>query len=193
MYSFQLQKLFKSDFKFPGFYNQTDTLMRLAFIMLLFLLWTGVSESYSQNAEELSPRIQWTGMERALELAGDSKKTILIDVYAEWCSYCQRMRDEVYPDQQVRKILREYFIPVQVNIDSKETLTYLGRSFTHEEFSKALENRSTPTYYFMNENGEVVGKQPGYMPADVFSSLLEFVGSGAYQDQTYEEFKTAGH
>lgn len=193
MSSFQLQKLLKSDIKFTRFYTRTGVPMRLALITLLLLLWTGVSESYSQAAEELRPRIQWTGMERALELASETNKTILIDVYAEWCSYCQRMRDEVYPDQQVRQILRKYFIPVLVNIDSEETLTYLGRSFTHEEFSKALENRSTPTYYFMNENGEVVGKQPGYMPADVFSSLLEFVGSGAYQDQTYEEFKTSGN
>ncbi|MEX0994800.1 MAG: thioredoxin fold domain-containing protein [Balneolaceae bacterium] len=158
--------------------------LTMGFIILTLSL--SVAFAQEKTADDL--RIQWTGMERALELAAENNKTILIDVYAEWCSYCQRMQDEVYPDLEVRQIIREYFIPVRVNVDSKQTLKYLDRSFTQEEFSRALENRSTPTYYFMNEKGEVVGRQPGYMPADVFSSLLEFVGSGAYRTQTYDEF-----
>ncbi|MEX2573224.1 MAG: thioredoxin fold domain-containing protein [Balneolaceae bacterium] len=148
---------------------------------------SGLSPSAAQDPPE--DNLDWVGVERALRLASQNDKLILIDVYAEWCPYCQRMQEEVYPDDSVGALIRKYFIPVRINTESDEPVNYLGNAFTHAEFATALNNQGVPTIYFMNQQGEVVGQQPGFLPVDVFSSLLEYVGSGAFENQTFEEFE----
>jgi thioredoxin-related protein len=157
--------------------------------LLLFLTATlSVTDiAFTQNPPR--DNLNWVGMERALQLASEQDKFILIDVYAEWCPYCQRMQSEVYPHEDVEEQVRKYFIPVRINTESNEKLRYLGNEFTQAEFAGALQNRSVPTTYFMNADGEVVGQQPGFLPVDVFAKLLEFVGSGAFEEQTFQEFE----
>lgn len=133
--------------------------------------------------------IDWTGVQRALELADSEEKLILIDVYAAWCPYCQRMQTDVYPSDAVREKIAEYFIPVRINVESDNTLTYLGNRMTEAEFARALRYRSVPTTYFMNREGAVVGQQPGYLEIDMFTALLEYVGSGAFESLSFDEFE----
>lgn len=156
--------------------------------LICSLLFT-IAISVSAQADSQGDNLYWVGMERALQLSESNGKLILIDVYAEWCPYCQRMQDEVYPDQTVIDMIQEYFIPVRINIESQEPMRYLGRDYTQEEFSRALQYQSIPTTYFMNESGEVVGQQPGLLPAEMFSDLLEYVGSRAFEEQTFDEFR----
>lgn len=133
--------------------------------------------------------IGWISIEEALERASEEDKLILIDVFAPWCPYCQRMQEEVYPDASVEESIDTYFLPVRISIESDEEVRYLNRDFTQAEFARALQYESVPTTYFMNAKGEVVGQQPGYLPEDLFASLLRYVGSGAYETQTFEEFE----
>lgn len=161
-------------------------MQRVSLILTLIITLTISASAQTDSQDE---NLYWTGMERALQLSESNGKLILIDVYAEWCPYCQRMQDEVYPDQAVIDMILEYFIPVRINIESQEPLRYLGRDFTEEEFSRALQYQSIPTTYFMNERGEVVGQQPGLLPAEMFTDLLEYVGSRAFEKQTFDEFK----
>jgi len=162
-------------------------MVRKLSLLLLIASWIGIQSAAGQNSPE--DNIHWVGMERALQMASEQDKFILIDVYAEWCPYCQRMQSEVYPSDEVEEKVGKYFIPVRINTESNETLRYLGSEFTQAEFAVALQYRSVPTTYFMNEKGEVVGQQPGFLPVDVFAKLLEFVGSGAFEETTFQEFE----
>lgn len=154
----------------------------LTFTLLLSL--QGLFES-----ADAQDSISWVSMEEALERAGGEEKLILIDVFAPWCPYCQRMQSEVYPDENVEETIETYFLPVRINVESDAEVRYLEREFTEAEFARALRYQSVPTTYFMNANGEVVGQQPGYLPEEIFTSLLRYVGSGAYETESFEEFE----
>ncbi len=157
---------------------------RTIFTGLLLLLFLPIHLA----GQQWQDNIEWVSMERALELASDEEKLILIDVFAEWCPYCQRMQSEVYPDQQIEELIDLYFVPVRIDTESDRSEVYLGREFTQAEFARALRFQSVPTTFFMNSDGEVVGHQPGYLPEDVFAQLLEYVGSGAYEEISFDEF-----
>lgn len=161
-------------------------ILRTVFIVLILplILTAGIVK-----ADPPEDNNEWTGVERAIELAGDAEKLVLIDVYAAWCPYCQRMQSDVYPDQRIEELIDEYFIPVRINIESDSSVRYLGQEFTEREFAQALGYQNVPTTFFMNSSGEVVGQQPGYLPVDVFSTLLEYVGSGAFESVSFEEFE----
>lgn len=156
-------------------------------VLLVMLAGLVPLEGFAQS--DTPDSIAWEIMDRALERSETEEKLILIDVYASWCPYCQRMQSEVYPSNEVEQAIRDYFIPVRINIESDETLQFQGREFTEADFARALRYQSVPTTFFMNSRGEVVGQQPGFLPVDTFSSLLRFVGTGAYENQSFQDFE----
>lgn len=140
------------------------------------------------SAQESDLSSQPISLEKALELAPEEEKKILVDVYATWCPYCQRMHSEVYPSENVQKAISEYFLWVKIDVESQEMVKYFGKEMTEAQFAKALENQNVPTVYFLNDEGAVLGSQPGYLKEDVFTNLLKFVGSDAYLNQSFQEY-----
>lgn len=130
-------------------------------------------------------------MEEALQRASQSDKKILVDVYASWCPYCQRMHNTVYPSEEVQKAIEEYFYLVKIDIEGEDVINYLGEELTEAEFANALQNESVPTTYFLDDRGAIIGVQPGYLEAGVFSALLNFVGSDAFRSQTFQDYSTS--
>lgn len=139
-------------------------------------------------AQESSQPIQPVPLEQALELAPEQEKKILVDVYATWCPYCQRMHSEVYPSEQVQEAISEYFILVRIDVESNAKVNYHGEEMTEAEFAQALENQNVPTVYFLSDEGIIIGQQPGFLKEDVFANLLNFVGSDAYLNQSFQEY-----
>lgn len=127
-------------------------------------------------------------LEKALQLAPENGKKILVDVYAAWCPYCQRMHSDVYTDEKVLQAISDHFIWVKINVESDDKVNYLGNEMTEAEFAQALENRNIPTTYFLNDEGAIIGVQPGFLNDDIFSNLLNFVGSDAFLSQTFDEY-----
>jgi thioredoxin-related protein len=132
--------------------------------------------------------VQPVSLEQALQMAPQQDKKILIDVYAAWCPYCQRMHSDVYTHQDVLDAISDYFIWVKINVESDNKVNYMGAEMTEAEFARALNNRNIPTTYFLNQSGEILGVQPGYIEEGTFSNLLNFVGSNAFLNQTFDEY-----
>jgi len=153
-------------------------------LVFILLLTTGMLTAQNNKPAET----EWVSMEDALLLARESGKKILIDVYDQGCPYCRRMHSQVYPSSEIVEVIDDYFIGVRVDVNSEETLKYLGQQFTERQFAVALRITGVPTAFFMNGDGEIIGQQPGFIPAVTFLKLLKFVGSDAYLKQTFAEF-----
>lgn len=132
-------------------------------------------------------------LEEALKRAPQEDKKILIDVYASWCPYCQRMHSDVYTSEEVLTAISDHYLWVKINIESEELVSYKGTQFTEAQFARALDNKSIPTTYFMNDEGSIIGAQPGFLEVNVFSHLLNFIGSDAFLVQSFDEFRQSGH
>ncbi|MFO7845577.1 MAG: thioredoxin fold domain-containing protein [Balneolaceae bacterium] len=148
-------------------------------IVILFLL---PAAGFTQSLEP-------TSLETALTSARETGKKVLIDVYAEWCPYCERMHTEIYTENEVITAIDEHYYLVKINIESDEKVNYLGNEMAEKEFAQMLQSTNLPTTYFMNGDGELLGKQPGVIPADVFEDLLYFVGSNAFENLTFDEYR----
>lgn len=153
-------------------------------ILLITIGLLLVTSSFSV-AQSLDP----IALDTALESAKESGKKVLIDVYAEWCPYCEKMHTEVYTLNDVIEAVNEHYYLVKINIESQNEVNYLGNRMTESEFAKMLNSSSLPTTFFMNGDGELLGMQPGLLPADVFEDLLTFVGSDSYESLSFEEYR----
>lgn len=152
-------------------------LLRLTIPLVLALL--SVSTALAQESS-VDSGVEWQTLEEAQKKAKETGKKVLVFGYADWCTYCMKMRKETYPEDNVQKSLTDDFIPVQINGESEEEIVFNGKTYKSYELARYLRLTSYPTHYFLNSEGKIIGAQPGFLPAEVFSPLMNYVSEDLF-------------
>ena len=162
--------------------------MKLRFLTLWMLLLAASSSVYAQKQAEIDSGFEWLSLSEAQQQAQQTGKKILLFGYAEWCGYCRKTRRETFPDSTVLAAIKQYYLPVQLDTESGEEITYNGENLKAFELARYLRITSYPTHFFIDAEGAILGAQPGFLEPDIYTPLLNFVGSDAYKDQSFEEY-----
>lgn len=140
------------------------------------------------NSNNSNDKSSGKSFEEILKLAQKDKKKVVIQVYADWCSWCKKMEKETYPSDEVQKELKRNYYLYRLNGESSETIEYDGRKWTKAELTKAFGIRGFPSTIFLNYNSKPITVLPGYVDAKTFASILKFIGDDLYTKMTFEEF-----
>lgn len=132
--------------------------------------------------------MSWYSMEEAQQEAKEQQKKVLVYAEAQWCGYCKKMNREIFPEEVVQDSINKYYYPVRIDVESDKKLVFNGVEMTQQQFAHRQQVSSTPTLFFIDGEGEILGRQPGYMPEDVFTKLLSYVGSGAFGTVSFEDY-----
>ena len=135
-----------------------------------------------------SADISWYDLKEAQQMAKLNDKKVLVYAEASWCGYCKKMDAEVFPVQAVQDSMKKYYYPVRVDIESDNKIIFNGETMTESQFARKHSVKGTPTTFFVNAEGKILGAQPGFIPSKVFKNLLSFVGSGAFGKMEFEEY-----
>lgn len=112
--------------------------------------------------------IQWErDLEQGLRKAQMSNRLVMIDFYADWCGWCQKLDQETFADPKVKEMLRFMFICIKVNGDENSAAV------------TKYHVQGYPNIVFVAPDGRVVHQQPGYLPPDQFVQLLNAVSERA--------------
>jgi len=160
----------------------------IALIMGFGLLSSPALQAQTAVKSTSQKGINWYSLEHAQKLAPKNGKKVLIFAEASWCSYCRKMEQQVFSKTDIQQTMNEYFYPVRVDIESGQKLVFNGKEMTQQEFSRQMRVSGTPTFFFLDKEGAVIGAQPGFIPRDVYKSLLTYVGTDSYNDMTFQEF-----
>ncbi|MCK4993821.1 MAG: thioredoxin family protein [Candidatus Omnitrophica bacterium] len=107
--------------------------------------------------------IDWvTDLPAAKELALEQGKPILIDFYADWCSWCRRMDSDVYANMQVAEKAKQF---ICVKIDTQE----------QPDVAENYKVRGLPTTAFLTSKAEKIDIIPGYLPPEDFLKKMQSV------------------
>jgi len=159
-------------------------------VFLLFLLVVPFSSNFAQDASLAAEGINWTPFSEAVDLAEKSSKKLLIDIYAPWCRYCRQVQDEVYSDERVRDYVNDTFVVTRLNgDDAEEKFHFREYMLTGQELAMALGAQGFPTTVFLQSNSEYITRLPGFAPADEFIHVLQFIGSEAYLDGSFQDYR----
>ena len=162
------------------------------YFLLLILSLFSIS-AFAQDDPQSDPlkMFDWKPLKEAQELAAENDKKVLIYGNARWCTYCKKMEKEVFALEEVQEKTDKHFYPVWLDIDSKDSLSFRGNTMTHRQLATGFRITGTPTFIFLDSDGEVIAGQPGYIPEEMYLNILEFVGTDAYLDQSFGEFAGA--
>jgi thioredoxin-related protein len=147
--------------------------MKLAWMLLLFTL--ALRPPAVLAAESGSP-LGWLNWDQGLSEASITKRPILVDVYTDWCGWCKRMDRDVYARDDVRTYLNQHFVLVRLNAESADEARYGGRTLTSRALAQQLRVSGYPTTIFLKANGDHIANVPGYVPADRFKLMLQYIG-----------------
>lgn len=114
----------------------------------------------------------WVSLEEASQLARDTNKLIMIDVYEVGCKYCRAMDREVFPDSTVRAVMDPAFIPVRLDGNSADPVSFNGEQTTASEFAKSKGAYVFPTTLVLDADGNVINSRTGFMSADELRDFL---------------------
>jgi len=125
-----------------------------------------------------------------LEKAATEKKNMIVDFYTDWCGYCKVMDEKTFNNESIAKKLSERFITVRINAeDSNESATFKGRTFNNIELTRAFGVTGFPSIAFISPEHEVITVMPGYIPAEQFSYILDYVDQKCWEKKmSLEEF-----
>jgi thiol:disulfide interchange protein len=106
-------------------------------------------------------KIAWLdSYEKAVALAKEQKRPLMVDVMADWCSICKRMDAEVYTRADVAASAAK-FVPVKVDGDKRP------------ELKQKLDVSGYPTLVLLTPDGKEVGRVRGGVPYQLLISALD--------------------
>lgn len=148
----------------------------------VFVLGMGCLSTLAQSG------VNWKSLSEAQELAEQNNKKVMIFAEAEWCGYCKKMHNEVFPEQAVQDSLQKYFYPVKLDIESDRKVTFNDEAMTERQLARRFRVTSTPTFIFLSSGGNTIGGQPGFLPAEIFDKLVSFVGSDLTGKESFKTY-----
>lgn len=131
----------------------------------------------------------WQSFDEAMTEVQTNDKLVLVDVYAPWCGYCRKMQKETYTDATVKTHLTDYFEVARLDGTNRDSLvTYQGQTLKPATLAQHFGATGYPTTVFLEPSGDVLFQQPGFIAPEQFALMIEYVGSRAFEEQSFEEF-----
>lgn len=127
-------------------------------ISLLLILIIS-QQAFSQH----SIKFEESSFASILAKAKAEKKLVFMDAYASWCGPCKLMEKNVFTDKNVADFYNKNFVNARIDMEKGE-----GR-----DLAIKYGVRSYPTFLFLNGEGDVVGKELGYIQSKEFLELGE--------------------
>lgn len=132
-------------------------------VIIIALLMVGavVSGLSGKKTDTNTSSLQWgTDLNQAMQEAKTTNKSIFVDFYADWCTYCREMDDVTYTDPQVKEKLTHNYVLVKVDVDK------------NSDISSKYQAYSLPTMIILDSNGNQLKRIIGYQTPEQLLSKI---------------------
>ncbi|BDZ66613.1 thioredoxin family protein [Methanobacterium ferruginis] len=121
-------------------------------LVALIVVVVALSTSTDHETKDITTSsLQWgTDLDQAMQEAKNTNKSVFVDFYADWCSYCEEMDEGTYTDPQVQEKLTQNYVLVKVDVDNNPDLSSQYQAY------------SLPTMVILDANGNEINRIIGY-------------------------------
>ena len=157
----------------------------IAVILLAVLMMVVVTRTEEAKKDG---GLTWTKYDDGLKTAAKAKKPIIVDFYTDWCGFCKKMDKMTYSDPTVAQYIKDHFVTVKVNGDSKEPLNLPTGATSGSQLKTVFGVTGYPTTWFLDSTGKKLDRLVGYTGPDKFIHVLRFFGDGHYKTQSWADY-----
>jgi len=163
--------------------------MKITKSSALFLIPILVVLVFAGNSEE-----GWYGFNEGIDQAEATEKPTMIDFYTSWCHWCDVMDEKTFSNDTVKEYLDKNFVKIRIDAENKNSNhNFKGNQYNSVQLTKAFNVTGYPSIAFLDNNQNVITVIPGYIPADKFIKILEYIDMECYKKQiSFEEYLKKG-
>ena len=105
------------------------------------------------------------------------------------CGYCAKVNHETFVDSALRNLYIKNYVLVYVDAESGDRLTLPdGERLSGMELGARLNVFSTPVFIYMEPDGKMILRAPGYKTVKDFMDFDRYVQGGYYRSKSINEF-----
>lgn len=97
-----------------------STLQNIIFLAAIFLWFPAFSQLRAYSFPEID------------SLRKTADKNIVVFIHTDWCRFCQSMKNTTFRDQEVIKLLNEYFWFADLNAEEKQDIVFNSHTFKYK-------------------------------------------------------------
>jgi thioredoxin-related protein len=153
---------------------------------LVLLCWSALAPA--------DPPSGWTfhPYDEALKLAQQDQRRVFLYFGRHGCPSCEKTNRESFSDPRVFDRYNANYVLAYVDAESGERLRLPGgERITEMELGMRLRVIGTPSFYFLEPDGEPISRSPGYQSADELLLLDRYVSGDHFRHQTFADYRAA--
>jgi len=155
-------------------------------IVLLLLSCPGFIAPVFAEPPDNYPFIRY---DEGLQLAKAQNRDIFLYFGRYGCGYCAKTNVETFSDKSLRELYIKNYVLVYVDAESGERLTLPdGEVITEMDLGQRLNVFATPMFVYLDPDGKVVFKAPGYKTVQEFKQFDGYVQGKHYKTRSINEF-----
>ena len=163
------------------------------------------------GAQAVTAQIKWMGIEEAMRKQDSMPKTVMIDMYTDWCGWCKKMDAETFSNPELAAYINANFYPVKFNAETNDTIMFpvkhtdektgekiselkpfinpqIGNRSPHMLAQMLLSGRmSYPTIVFIDFEGNIA-PIPGYQTIENLEPLLIYFAERINKYSPWDEY-----
>jgi len=171
--------------------NKIMILVILLVIVFFFGLksYFKIDEQDAEAVEQVKPlTLNWLSYNEGLTLAEKENKYVLIYFYADGCGWCKKMIDQTYSNEEAKKILSDKFVIIKINASSENKVVENEKEISERKLATLYQVSGYPTTWFLENNQTKIAPLPGYVAAEQFIPVLNYIGEGWYKNISFKEY-----
>lgn len=106
--------------------------------------------------------IEWQRLTPSvLDQAREENRLVLVDLAAEWCTFCKKMDRTTWRDPAVLRNIEAHYIPVRIQDEDEPELAEQYRQY------------GRPAILVLNGDGEKIARKRGYLKPQLMDWMLQ--------------------
>lgn len=145
-----------------------------------------------------SQQIKWMTFEEAIEAHDQTKKKIFVDIFTDWCTWCQKMDQSTFQNAFIAGYINEHYYPVKFNAEQQTKIIFNGKDYNYVKSGRrgyhelavelALGRLSYPTVVFLDENLQVIQALRGFQSALRFEQIMTYFAQDFHKTTPWSKF-----
>jgi len=105
------------------------------------------------------------------------------------CGFCKKTNDETFSDKRIHELYSKNYVLIYVDAESGKRLQLPnGERITEAELGARLNAFATPLFLYLDPDGKVVMRAPGFKTVKDFINFDKYVQGSYYQKMSINEF-----